>query len=223
MKSKERSQPVQLELELADLLVELCPVLFTLLLASLPDIRETFGLAFGRLALLAAVAMMCIAMGTASAEEEIKPLERITIKPGEERAEFILKRSKQPFFVKGFNYIRLRGKDGKPGGDHATFDANTKSSKANYDPKQAETMFSTLSKSGYNTVRVFVIGRNPVNPGIAGDYKTTKALYEPYVDNFIDFLRRATRHNIRVFPTLGDGGLPLNAYYRERVRGKWPQ
>lgn len=51
-------------------------------------------------------------------------------------------------------------------------------------------MFITLSKSGYNTVRVFVIGRNPVNPGIGGNFKTTKTVYEPYMDNFIAFLQR---------------------------------
>ena len=155
------------------------------------------------------------------AREGIKPLERIAVKAGEGRAEFVLKRSGRPFFAKGFNYIRLRGKDGKPGGDHATFDAATKKTKVNYDPKKAEAMFGALSKEGYNTVRVFIIGRNPVNPGIGGDYKTTKAVYAPYMENFLDFLRRATRHNIRVFPTFGDGGLPLNAYYRERpIRGK---
>jgi len=149
-----------------------------------------------------------------SARHRLEPLERIGIKPGKERAEFILKKSGKPFFVKGFNYIRLRK-------DHATFDADTRTSKANYDPKKAEAMFSTLSESGYNTVRVFVIGRSKVNPGIGGDYDTTKAIYAPYMENFLDFLRRATRHRIRVFPTFGDGGLPLNAYYRERpIRGK---
>jgi hypothetical protein len=144
----------------------------------------------------------------------VGPLERIGIRPGRERAEFILKDSKRPFFVKGFNYIRLRK-------DHATFDADTGTSKASYDPERAEAMFGTLSRSGYNTVRVFVIGRSRVNPGIGGDYETTKALYAPYMENVLDFLRRATRHRIRVFPTFGDGGLPLNAYYRERgIRGK---
>lgn len=59
-------------------------------------------------------------------------------------------------------------------------------------------MFIALKEAGYNTVRVFVIGRNKINPGIAGDCNTTKALYEPYMANFLDFLRRATRHNIRV-------------------------
>ncbi|PQJ27244.1 hypothetical protein [Rubritalea profundi] len=153
-----------------------------------------------------------MATSLATAQQQLQPLERIIIKPGEERAQFILKKSNKPFFAKGFNYIRLRG-------DHATFDADTQTTKANYDPKQAEAMFRILSKSGYNTVRVFVIGRSKVNPGIAGNYKSTTALYEPYMENFLDFLRRATRYNIRVFPTFGDGGLPLNAYYRENVQG----
>ena len=149
----------------------------------------------------------------AAAEQPVKPLERIGIRTDEGGAQFILKKSKTPFFVKGFNYIRLRR-------DHATFDAATKTTKAYYDPKRAEAMFSALSKADYNTVRVFIIGRSKINPGIGGDYETTKALHEPYMENVLDFLRRATRHGIRVFPTFGDGGLPLNAYYRERVRGK---
>ncbi|MBT3297033.1 MAG: hypothetical protein HN919_05290 [Verrucomicrobia bacterium] len=149
----------------------------------------------------------------AQAQQSVKPLERIAVKPGAARAEFVLKRSREPFFVKGFNYIRLRG-------DHATFDADTETTTAHYDANAAEAMFSRLSKAGYNTVRVFVIGRNKVNPGIAGNFETTKAVYAPYMDNFVDFLRRATRHSMRVFPTFGDGGVPLNAYYRKRgLRG----
>jgi hypothetical protein len=153
------------------------------------------------------------AASDAAAEQPVKPLERIGVRTDEGGAQFILKESKMPFFVKGFNYIRLRR-------DHATFDGDTKTTKAHYDPKRAEAMFRALSKADYNTVRVFIIGRSKINPGIGGDYETTKALHEPYMENVLDFLRRAARHGIRVFPTFGDGGLPLNAYYRERVRGK---
>lgn len=149
-----------------------------------------------------------------------EPLERIGIRASEDGAQFILKESGTPFFVKGFNYVRLRAAEGRTGGDHATFDADTKNTKAHYDPNRAEAMFSALSKADYNTVRVFIIGRSKINPGIAGDYDTTNALHEPYMENVLDFLRRATRHGIRVFPTFGDGGVPLNAYYRERVRDK---
>ncbi len=156
----------------------------------------------------------------ATAREPITPLERIGIRASEDGAQFILKESGTPFFAKGFNYIRLRAAEGSTGGDHATFDADTRNTKAHYDPNRAEAMFSALSEAGYNTVRVFIIGRSKINPGIAGDYDTTEALHELYLENILDFLRRATRHRIRVFPTFGDGGVPLNAYYRERVRGK---
>jgi hypothetical protein len=149
----------------------------------------------------------------ARAQEQLKPIERIVIRESEEGAWFVLKESGKPFFIKGFNYVRLRG-------DHSTFDADTKATKAAYDPERAEAMFSALEKAGYNTVRVFIIGRSKINPGIAGDYDTTQALHEPYMENVLDFLRRARRHGIRVFPTFGDGGVPLNAYYRERFKEK---
>jgi hypothetical protein len=163
--------------------------------------------------------VLLVALG-ATAQAQLQPLERIGIQAGEDGAQYILKESGTPFFVKGFNYVRLRAAEGRTGGDHATFDADTKNTKAHYDPNRAEAMFSALSKAGHNTVRVFVIGRSKTNPGVAGDYDTTKALHEPYMENVLDFLRRATRHGIRVFPTFGDGGVPLNAYYRDRVRGK---
>ncbi len=157
--------------------------------------------------------MVSLVASVATAQEQLKPLERVVIRESEDGARFILKESGEPFFVKGFNYVRLRG-------DHSTFDADTKNTKAHYDADRAEAMFSALETVGYNTVRVFIIGRSPTNPGIAGNYNTTKAIYEPYMENVLDFLRRATRHGIRVFPTFGDGGLPLNAYYRERFREK---
>ena len=149
----------------------------------------------------------------AVAQEPVQALERIGTQEGGDGARFVLAQSGEPFFVKGFNYVRLRG-------DHATFDADTETTKAHYDPDRAEAMFRALGKEGYNTVRVFIIGRSKINPGIAGNFETTRALHEPYMENVLDFLRRATRHGIRVFPTFGDGSIPLNAYYRHRdIRG----
>jgi len=160
--------------------------------------------------MVAAVAMApAFARATVDRAEQVKPLERIGVRAGEDGARFVLKDSGEPFFVSGFNYVRLRK-------DHSTFEAATEKTDADYDPDRAEAMFSALSKAGYNTVRVFIIGRKKFNPGIGGNYKTTKGLYEPYMENVLDFLRRATRHGIRVFPTFGDGGLPRNAYYYDR-------
>ncbi len=156
---------------------------------------------------------LAISMATTADCRSLEPLERIGIETGEGGAQFVLKESGKPFYVTGFNYIRLRSRDGRPGGDHSTFDADTEFTQAAYEPDRAEAMFQTLEDAGYNTVRVFIIGRNSFNPGIGGDYTTTQGLYEPYMENVLDFLRRATRHNIRVFPTFGDGELPNNAYY----------
>ena len=173
---------------------------------------EGGGLWRGVIAVISLLGLTAVCQAEELALEEIKPLERIGVRADADGARFILRDSGQPFFAKGFNYVRLRG-------DHATFDADTKSSRAFYDSERAEAMFGVLNKGKYNTVRVFVIGRSKANPGIAGDFETTRELYEPYMENVLDFLRRATRHGIRVFPTFGDGSLPLNAYYRHRVRG----
>jgi hypothetical protein len=174
----------------------------------------------GSLLLLGGFCAAFCSVGTLAAQDKVEPLERIGIRADKEGAQFIFKASNAPFSVKGFNYVRLRAADGGTGGDHATFDAATKSTRAYYDPDRAEVMFSALSKAGHNTVRVFIIGRSKTNPGIAGNFETTKALHEPYMENVLDFLRRATHYGIRVFPTFGDGSIPLNAYYRHRqIRG----
>jgi hypothetical protein len=157
------------------------------------------------------IGVLMMGMSVAAVGERIKPLERIRVKPGLSGAQFVLKDSGKPFFVKGFNYIRL-----EPG--HSTFDAATDTTKAHYEPERAEKMFQTLEDNGYNTVRVFLIGRSKANPGVGGNYETTQGNYEPYMDNVLDFLRRATRHGIRVFPTFGDGELPRNATYYNRFK-----
>jgi hypothetical protein len=134
-------------------------------------------------------------------------LPHISIRKGLLGANFVLQ--DKSFIAKGFNYIVLRDHD------HATFDAATKTTTANYNATRAEAMFARLRSYGYNTVRVFIVGgREPANPGIAGNYATTRGVYAPYMDNVIDFLRRGRRHGIYVIPTFGDGELPNNHYYQ---------
>ena len=104
-----------------------------------------------------------MAASVAAAQAQLQPLERIGIRASEDGARFVLQESGDPFFVKGFNYVRLRIAESGTGGGHATFDADTKNTKAHYDPKRAEAMFSALSKAGYNTVRVFIVGRSTID------------------------------------------------------------
>lgn len=150
-----------------------------------------------------------------SEENNFTPLERIKIQQNEHAAFFRIDSSRTPFFVRGFNYIRLRSATGYTGGDHSTFEADTETTRGCYDPEQADQMLAHLNAAGFNTVRVFIIGRNSTNPGIAGNFASTGAVYEPYLDNVIDFLKRATRYGIRVLPVFGDGEIPRNAYYQK--------
>lgn len=145
-----------------------------------------------------------------STSAAIKELPRVAILQRSPRAIFQQRGSNRSFFVRGFNYVRLRG-------DHATFDAATDKTQAHYDPDLAEQMFETLARHGYNTVRVFISGRSPQAPGIAGNYDSTPGIYAPYMDNVVDFLQRARRHGIYVLPTFGDGELPRNAFFKKRL------
>jgi hypothetical protein len=139
-------------------------------------------------------------------------MEKIGIRKSGKYAHFYNTQSGRPFFVKGMNYIRLRH------GDHATFEAAVGPSPAYYDRKQAEDMLKSLADNGYNTVRVFIIGRSSRNPGIGGHYQETQGFYEPYMENVMDFLRLARAYGIYVLPTFGDGELPRNKYYRDRIK-----
>lgn len=142
---------------------------------------------------------------------------RIKVVKSSKGAYFVAGDGKEPFIVKGINYIELRGVDnGNNRRDHSTFDAKTPSTGPDYNPYHAETTFRIMKRNGFNTVRVFVIGRTPHNPGIAGWKEYDKPIYEPYMDNFIDFVMRAQKYGIYVFPTLGDGEFPLNDWYQKQ-------
>ncbi len=138
-------------------------------------------------------------------------MERVLLRKTERGGRFYLKDSGHDFVVKGVNYVRLRY------GDHCTFEADTANGPSCYDPYDAESMFKLLKKYGYNTVRVFVVGRNLDNPGVSGDYDN-EGLYGPYMANFIDFVERARKYGIYVFPTFCDGELPRNKRYWDIIK-----
>ena len=148
---------------------------------------------------------------------EKEPIKRVTIDKTAAMPFFHKKGDNTPLLLFGVNYVRLRGQVSRLIGDHSTFDAATPSTLADYNPYHAETLFRTLKSRGFNLVRVFLIGRSSVNPGISGSTSLNEPVYGPYMDNFIDFLERARKYGIYVYPTVGDGELPLNAFYRSKV------
>ena len=134
-----------------------------------------------------------------------RPLPQLSIRPSPDGA-FFVQNGGIPIRLQGFNYIRLRN------GDHSTFEAATDRTTADYDPNAAEAMFSALEVHGFNLVRVFITGRRPDNPGIAGNLEATTGVYMPYMTNVIDFLHRARNHHLYVFPNLI--GLPISRSYQ---------
>lgn len=140
---------------------------------------------------------------------EVKSLGRIGISKSNGLACFIDKATGEVFHPQGINYVPLA----QQGADHSIFQAATSTSLADYDPLAAESMFRLLAANHYNTVRIFLAGRNPdVTPGLAGE-KGTVGLYVPYLNNFADFLSRAARHGIYVIVNFCDLDVPHNDYF----------
>ena len=147
--------------------------------------------------------------------ENTADVKRIAIKSSEEGAHFVYKGTSEVFTPVGGNYMGLRG------GDHSTFDAATSFTQADYDPIKAEAMLRALSENHGNVVRVFLIGRTAINPGISGDPAYSlddenyyyEGLYIPYMENVEHFLRTAQKYGVYVMLTLGDADVPSNDYY----------
>lgn len=135
---------------------------------------------------------------------------RIGISQRDGHAEFVELATGKIFHPVGMNYVPLRH------GDHAAFEAATSVGEGFYDPLEAETMFRLLRENGYNTVRVFLAGRKPKNPGLSGEPDTV-GIYTPYLDNLADFLRRASANGIHVIFNFCDADLPRNRYFREKL------
>ena len=140
-----------------------------------------------------------------------KNFQRVKLKNNRPNAQLVKAQSGEIFDIRGVNYVRLCF------GDHSTFIAATDYLPESYDPYDIEAMFRLLKRYNYNTVRVFLTGRGVLNPGIGGYPEFNEPVYRPYVDNLIDFLRKAKKYGIYVLPTFGDGELPLNQYYKPYI------
>ncbi|MDO4587381.1 MAG: hypothetical protein Q4C95_08795 [Planctomycetia bacterium] len=139
-------------------------------------------------------------------------IEPITVsKQNEEFASFCLAKSGQKFIVNGVNYCVIKTLD------HDTFEPEINERPAIYDPYDAESMLRCMKRNGYNTVRVFIKTgyRGTVTLGLSGP-SDTQGIYAPYMDNFLDFLSRAAKYGIYVFPCLCENEMLSNDYFKER-------
>ncbi len=121
------------------------------------------------------------------------PRHRIVVRVESGVGRLVDRASGKRFRPRGANYIRVSAKLlAAQGVDHSTFLV------AAYDARRAERALAQMQASGYNSVRVFVVGECRV--GCSGD-PSTGGLSSRYVRNLVDFLRRAKRHGLLVILT----------------------
>lgn len=135
-------------------------------------------------------------------------LPRIAARSASPFAEFYNVDTGQKFTPTGNNYIRLDFSTSAP--PHITLTTGF------YDVAAAETALTKMAADGYNIVRVWVDSgfpaQRPSNFGAAGPQSTNvEDLYQPFLDNFIDFVTRAHNHGIYVIPTCD--WIPNNNFY----------
>jgi hypothetical protein len=131
----------------------------------------------------------------------IEPLPAIGVrKRGGDPAEFYRRDTGERFIPKGFNHTVL---EEISKGWHATFNIDV------YHSNSMEKTLAAMAAVGANTIRVWAWGTQKAS-GFTGGSKS-RGLNGVYMENFVDFLRRATLHGIYVMPILDE--TPHNAYY----------
>jgi hypothetical protein len=128
-------------------------------------------------------------------------LPRIGVRSAEGRpGEFYVKATGTRFVPRGFNHTVL---EQCTSGWHATFNIGA------YDAEAMEKTLSTMAGLGANVIRVWAWGVQ--KEGGFTDQPEGDELNARYMENFVDFLRRATAHGIYVIPILDE--VPQNGYY----------
>jgi len=122
---------------------------------------------------------------------------------------FVERDTGKRFLPVGFNYIRLGGADKRRSRHdyHSTFNVG------HCDPKAADAMFRHCAQNGFTVVRVF-LDTTETEASAGGIVSTDPAapLSRTYMENVVDFLKRARAHGIRVI--FSWYWLPAHARYK---------
>ncbi|MEN6386887.1 MAG: hypothetical protein ABFD79_17035 [Phycisphaerales bacterium] len=145
----------------------------------------------------------------------VVPLPRIKARSASPYAQFYNTQTGTSFHPIGSSYVQLYRAGGR--GSHSTFIPGL------YDAKAAEKALTIMQQSGYTIVRIWCFEghkwlreSNPAFYSVEGPYSTSgPELYQPYIDNLLDFLTRANRHNIYVQIVLD--ATPKNSFYDNLV------
>ncbi|HIJ66267.1 MAG TPA: cellulase family glycosylhydrolase [Candidatus Hydrogenedentes bacterium] len=149
---------------------------------------------------LTVTVFLVLISGNSAWTEKLNYLPRIDARDGR----FVQMPAGGAFYPRGFQYLRLR----PDGGVYAFLPSA-------YDATAVETMFQDLEGHGFNLVRVFFD-----ESGVCD----SQGLNPKLMDEFFDFLRRATRHRVYVI-SVPHHLHPCAAYspYLERARGEFGQ
>ena len=166
------------------------------------------------------VMLFCaVLFGVAGNAYSFEKLPRIGTRQAIPYAEFFNTDTGEKFMPIGSSYVNLHwiGETGF----HANFIPGL------YDSQAADAALEKMAAGGYTVVRVWSyrghsILRNAGFYSTEGDGTgTTSELYQPYIDNLIDFLERATNHKIYV--QLAIDTVPDNTYYNSLYNQGFPE
>jgi hypothetical protein len=158
------------------------------------------------------IVISCVLACTCSAAT---PLPRIKARVASPYAEFYNVQTGESFRPIGSNYVQLYTIGSTV--YHSTFIPGL------YDSSAAENALTIMQQSGYNFVRVFCYqgsstlrSQSPPLYSIEGPSSTNvPQLYQPYLNNLLDFLTRANSHGIYVQIVIDY--TPTNVYYTNLV------
>jgi hypothetical protein len=148
----------------------------------------------------AAVLLLLAALTIASSNTRSVPLPRIAARSGFPQAELYNTSTGGRFYPGGFTYTLLDKAPGQAGFSNVTFDPGF------YDANAADAALVAIHDEGFNVVRVILDSGDISHQGrgqygIAGP-RDSEHLYEPFLDNFLDFLRRAHDHGVYVIASV---------------------
>ncbi|MGA8535529.1 MAG: hypothetical protein WB615_15585 [Candidatus Tumulicola sp.] len=163
---------------------------------------------------------LAMSAGASSAPAPERSLPRIGVRSGTPYAEFYNVATGARFSPGGFNYTILdrvanrKTFPYRPTYAHVTFDSGF------YDPASIDAVLASMHDHGFNVIRVILDSGDAVHQdrgqyGIAGPFESL-GLYKPFVDNLVDFLRRARRHAMYVIVALH--AYPENRGFRTMVQ-----
>lgn len=126
-------------------------------------------------------------------KQNLKILPRILLDEINGKKVFVKDGNHELFVPRGFNHVVLEHGNS---GWHALFNTNV------YQPDKIDSVLKQISACGGNVIRVWAWGTQNEYGFISN--QTEQILNEKYMQNFIDFLRKATEYNIYVIPILDE-------------------